>query len=160
MLFEQLGGGFVRIRANYHKGSHVVAYILNTLVGYLFRFTERSSHADNSGLVLFAPRLPSRYSLSLLCESFCSGKSVPRGHSRASLTAEKDGEIGVVRAHEASYSLRVAVQNKKLDIATYMIDAGGPIQTDATSQKPQDSMGASHRDGVDLMRTNGTTISS
>ena len=35
-----------------------------------------------------------------------------------------------------------------------------PIQTDATSQKPQDSMGASHRDGVDLMRTNGTTISS
>ena len=55
MVFEELRGGFMRLRTNDREGSHLVAYIFDTALSDLLGLAERSTHADNRALVLFDP---------------------------------------------------------------------------------------------------------
>src|SRR5208282_2649262 len=66
MVFEELRGGFMRLRTNDREGSHLVAYIVDTALSDLLGLAERSTHADNRALVLFDPCLPRSNSITFL----------------------------------------------------------------------------------------------
>jgi hypothetical protein len=68
----------------------------------------RSTHANNRGMMFFAPRLPGSYTLLLLCLPLLFRKGVPCGHSRAVFAAKENSEKCIVRAHKVSFPLRVA----------------------------------------------------
>src|ERR1043166_7655111 len=99
MVFEQLRGGFVRVRAHDGEGAHRVGDIRDAAWGYFLGLAERSTHADDRALVLFDPRLPRGHTLAFLCPPLLFGKRRPCSHLRAGFAAEKNGEIGI-RAHD------------------------------------------------------------
>src|SRR5262245_61467624 len=105
MPFEQLGRSLMRIRANHHVGAHLITFIFDAPLGDFFGLAERSTHADDYGLMFFGPCLPSRYPLLLLRKPFRFGKGIPCCHSRVRLAAEKHREKCIVRAHEISFPL-------------------------------------------------------
>jgi hypothetical protein len=108
MVFEELRGGFMRLRTNDREGSHLVAYIFDTALSDLLGLAERSTHADNRALVLFDPCFPCSYSIAFLCLPFRFGKAIPCRHFWAGFAAKENSEISVVGAHDPSFGLRVA----------------------------------------------------
>src|SRR5262249_38431837 len=103
MVFEELRGGFMGVRMYDRECSHVIAYIFDTFLGDLLGLAERPTHADNCCLVFFDPRLPCCNSLAFLCSPLLFGEGVPPLPMWAGFAAEENSEIGVVRAHYASF---------------------------------------------------------
>jgi hypothetical protein len=65
------------VNGSHHVGCHLIACIFDAGLSDLFRFTERSTHVDNRGMVFFGPRFPGSYSILLPCAAFFFRKSVP-----------------------------------------------------------------------------------
>jgi hypothetical protein len=57
------------------------------------------------------PRLPGRYAFSFLRTAIAFGKGVPGHSSRTGFAAQEHCEIGIVRAHDVSFLLRIAGWN-------------------------------------------------
>src|SRR5207302_11425268 len=112
MPLEEFGRSLMRVRANDHVGTHLIACIFDAALRDFFGLTERSAHADDCGLMFFGPRLPSGYPLFLLRESLRFWQGIPCCHSRARFAAEKHREKSAVYAHEISFPLRFADSNK------------------------------------------------
>jgi len=108
MVFEELRGGFMRVRANDHVSSHLVADIFDTALRDLLGLAEWSTHADDRALVFFDPRLPRGNSFAFLSAPLRFGKGVSCLHFCARFTAKENSEICVGRVHEVSFPLRFA----------------------------------------------------
>src|SRR5258707_8458643 len=61
MPLEEFGRSLMRVRANDHVGTHLIACIFDAALRDFFGLAERSAHADDCGLMFFGPRLPSGY---------------------------------------------------------------------------------------------------
>src|SRR5262245_43748891 len=107
MLLKELGGSFVRIGTDNDKSAQLLACIFNATLRDLLGFAQWSTHADDGGLVFLDPGLPRRYALSFLGAALGFRKGVPGRSPRTGLAAEKHGKIGIVRAHQMSFRLRV-----------------------------------------------------
>src|SRR5215813_11538058 len=106
MVFEELRGGFMRVRTYDRECSHVIAFIFDTFLSDLLSLAERPTHANNRCLVFFDPRLPCCNSLLFLCSPLRFGEGVPSLPLWAGFAAEENNEIGVVRAHYPSFLTR------------------------------------------------------
>ncbi len=104
MVFEELRGGFMRLRPNDREGSHLVACIFDTALSDLPGLAERSTHADNHALVFFDLCLPRSNSIAFLCLPFRLEKGIPCRHFWAGFAAKENSEISVVGAHEPSFT--------------------------------------------------------
>src|SRR6202035_1717946 len=107
MVFEQLRGGFVRIRAHDGVGAHLVADIRDAARRDLLGLAERSTHADDRTVVLFDPCLPGGHSLAFICPPLLFWKGCPCPHFRAGFAAKENSEIGI-RAHDLPFPSRFA----------------------------------------------------
>lgn len=105
MLFEQLGGSLMRIRANEGVAAHLVAYVLDPVLAHLFGLAEGAAHANDCRVMLFDPCFPGRDPLLHFVAALLLGKGIPSRHARAGFAAEKDGEERIVRAHGLSFFL-------------------------------------------------------
>src|SRR2546430_1701369 len=112
MPLEEFGRSLMRVRANDHVGTHLIACIFDAALRDFFGLAERSTHADDCGLMFFGPRLPGGYPLFLLPESLRFWQRIPCCHSRARLAAEKHREKCVVCAHEISFLYVLRIQTK------------------------------------------------
>src|SRR5258708_36674240 len=108
MPLEEFGCSLMRVRANDHVGTHLIACIFDAALRDFFGLAERSAHADDRGLMFFGPRLPSGYPLFLLRESLRFWQGIPCCQSRGRLAAEKHREKCVVWRRQLSLPLRVA----------------------------------------------------
>jgi hypothetical protein len=102
----------MRVRANDHVGTHLIACIFDAALRDFFGLAERSAHANDCGLMFFGPRPPSGYPLFLLRESLRFWQGIPCCHSRVRLAPEKHREKCAVSVHEISFPLRFAGSNK------------------------------------------------
>ena len=62
-LLEQLGGRLMRVRAYHRESANVIAGIVNTALGHLLSFSQRTAHRHNRSVMALDPRLPGRESL-------------------------------------------------------------------------------------------------
>ena len=75
MLLEEFGRSLMRVRANDHVGTHLIACIFDAALRDFFGLAERSAHANDCGLIFFGPRPPSGYPSFCFASRSASGRA-------------------------------------------------------------------------------------
>src|SRR6516225_6096761 len=121
MPLEEFGRSLMRVRANDHVGTHLIACIFDAALRDFFGLAERSAHANDCGLMFFGPRLPSGYPLFLLRESLRFWQGIPCCHSRVRLASEKHREnvLFAFMRYPLPYVLRVQTKARCINAERY-----------------------------------------
>src|SRR5215472_9584857 len=114
MPLEEFGRSLMRVRANDHVGTHLIACIFDAALRDFFGLAERSAHADDCGLMFFGPRRE-RGSTRYQMQKISAGKFhfEPPFHSHHSITSSartssvggtsKPSDFAVLRLRTVSY---------------------------------------------------------